>query len=87
VSNAAYRYRARFTMHAPASAVAALVTPTSGLVEAIDDERCHLYTGSNALDALALYVALIGVDFEVDEPPELVDRIRLLADRLHRATP
>jgi len=87
VSNAAYRYRARFTMHAPASAVAALVTPTSGLVEAIDDERCHLYTGSNALDALALYVALIGVDFEVDEPPELVDRIRLIADRLHRATP
>jgi predicted DNA-binding transcriptional regulator YafY len=87
VSNAAYRYRARFTMHAPASAVAALVTPTSGLVEAIDDERCHLYAGSNALDALAIYVALIGFDFEVDEPPELVDQIRRLADRLRRATP
>jgi predicted DNA-binding transcriptional regulator YafY len=87
VSHAAYRYRARFTMHAPAAAVTERVTPLSGLVEAVDEHTCLLYTGANAVDALAIYVALIGFDFEVDEPPELVDQIRVLADRLARATP
>jgi len=87
VSNSVYRYRARFTMHAPAEAVAARVTPTSGLVEAVDETRCHLYTGANAPDALVLYVALIGFDFEVDGPPELIDQLNLLADRLRRAVP
>jgi hypothetical protein len=30
-----------------------------------------LTAGSNSLDELALYIALKGVDFEVQEPPEL----------------
>jgi predicted DNA-binding transcriptional regulator YafY len=86
VSTAAYRYQARFTMHAPAAVVADRITPTSGMVEAIDERACVLYTGSNSLDALAVYVGLIGVDFDVHDPPELVDHIRALADRLDRAT-
>jgi predicted DNA-binding transcriptional regulator YafY len=85
VSNAAYRYRARFVLRAPAAVVAERVTPTSAVVEAIDDEHCAVSTGSNAVDALALYVALIGFDFTVDGPPELVEQIRVLADRLARS--
>jgi hypothetical protein len=30
---------------------------------------------------------MLGADFEVSEPPELVDHIRVLAERYHRATP
>ncbi len=87
VSNAAYKYRVRFTMHAPAAAVAERVTPTSGVVEAVDDARCYLYTGANSIEPMALYVALIGFDFEVESPPELVEQIRILARRLGAATP
>jgi predicted DNA-binding transcriptional regulator YafY len=86
VSSGQHRYRARFTLHAPIEAVADRVPPTSGLLEGMDAHRCRLYTGSNSLDALAVYVGLIGVDFEVHEPPELVEHIRTLAGRLGRAT-
>jgi predicted DNA-binding transcriptional regulator YafY len=85
VSNAVYRYRARFTMYAPAEVVAERVTPTSAIVEALDDQTCLLRTGSNSLDALAIYIGLLGVDFEVHEPPELVDHLSVLGDRLGRA--
>ncbi|HZC26826.1 MAG TPA: YafY family protein [Actinopolymorphaceae bacterium] len=86
VSIAAYRYHARFTMHAPAEVVAEVVTPTSGVVEAVDADTCVLHTGGNSLDQLAIYVAILGFDFEVHEPPELVERLRTLATRLDRAT-
>jgi len=62
------------------------VPPSYGALEAIDDHTCMLRTGADWLGGLALYVATIGVDFEVVEPPELIDQIRALADRLARAT-
>ena len=38
------------------------------------------------LDWLAIRVGMLGIDFEVHEPPELVERFRLLAGRFGRAT-
>jgi hypothetical protein len=38
------------------------------------------------LDTLSVYLALVGFDFEVREPPELAARIRELAERFSRAT-
>jgi len=49
------------------------------------EPRPRLYTGADWLGGLAVYIAAIGVDFEVLEPPELVDEIRLLAERFRRA--
>jgi predicted DNA-binding transcriptional regulator YafY len=49
------------------------------VVEAIDERSCTLHTGSNSLDELAVHVALIGHEFRVHEPPELVDHIHALA--------
>jgi hypothetical protein len=46
-----------------------------------------LSSGANDLDELAVWVALMGIDFEVHEPPELVDRIRALSTRLATAIP
>jgi len=86
VSSAPYRYQARILMHAPIEVVADRASPTASRLEAVDQHSCLLYAGSNSLDTLALYVALKGVDFEVLDPPELVDHMRVLADRLHRAT-
>jgi predicted DNA-binding transcriptional regulator YafY len=86
VSTTVYRYHARCTMHAPAGVVADRIPPTAGVVEPIDEHTCRLDTGANSLDELALHIALIGVDFEVHDPPELVERVRALAARLDRAT-
>ncbi|MQA88075.1 MAG: WYL domain-containing protein [Streptosporangiales bacterium] len=85
VSVAPYRHRARVSLQAPAEVVAERVPPTVGLLEAVDENTCVLTTGSDSLDALAVHLVLIGVDFRVLEPPELVDHIRMLADRLGRA--
>ncbi len=86
ISSAPYRYQARARLHAPAEAVAEWIPPTVGLLEAIDGRSCLLHTGADSLDALAAYVGMFGVDFDVLDPPELVDHIRTLADRLRRAT-
>ena len=85
VAVAAYKYRGVFTMHAPAEAVADVVSPTSCVVEPISGTRCRLTTGSNSLDALAIYVTVFGFDYDVHGPPELVDHVRVLAGRLQRA--
>ena len=59
--------------------------PAVGTLEPIDEHSCLLLTGSDWLGGLAVYVAEIGVDFEVLEPPEFVERVRVLADRFRRA--
>jgi predicted DNA-binding transcriptional regulator YafY len=80
------RYRARVVLHAPIAEVAPRVPPAVGTLEPLDDRRCLLHTGSDWLGGLAVYIAEIGVDFEVLEPPELVARVRVLAGRFARAT-
>jgi predicted DNA-binding transcriptional regulator YafY len=86
VSNAPYRYQGVFTMHAPAEEVAEVVSPTSCVVERIDDRTCTVRTGSNTLDGLAIYVAMFGFEFEVHSPPELIEHLRTVTARLGRAT-
>jgi predicted DNA-binding transcriptional regulator YafY len=87
VSSAGYRFQARVTVHAPAGELAARINPAVGLVEAIDDNSCILATGADSVDTVAVYLGLLDLDFEVTEPPELVARLRILADRYSRALP
>jgi predicted DNA-binding transcriptional regulator YafY len=86
VAFAAHLYRARVILHAPAEAVTERIPPGAGLVEATGEHTCVLHTGASSLDTLSVYLALIGFEFEVEEPPELVDRIRWLAERFTRAS-
>lgn len=85
VSAAAYRFRARVTVHAPAAVIADRIHPAVGVVEAIDDQSCVLATGADSVETVAVYLGLLDADFEVTEPPELVARLGLLADRFQRA--
>jgi predicted DNA-binding transcriptional regulator YafY len=87
VWSAGWRHRARVTLHAPAGTVAARIPPAVGLLEAVDERTCVLDTGADTLDRLAVHLGMLGVDFEVSEPPDLVEHIRTLADRYDRATP
>lgn len=85
VSNAPYRYQVTARLHAPADAVASRVSPTAAVVEAVDERTCLLHVGAPSLEHVPLYLAQLGVDFEAVEPPELVEHVRTLADRLCRA--
>ncbi|WP_067170217.1 helix-turn-helix transcriptional regulator [Microtetraspora niveoalba] len=81
-----YRYRGRFTVHAPAEVIAVRMPPTMAVIEPAGEDACVLSTGSNSLDELAMWVARLGVPFTVHEPPELVEHIRALGTRLVDAT-
>lgn len=81
----AYPFQARLLLSAPASAVAERVPPTTGVVEALDHERCLLITGAYSLDAIALHVAFLGVPFVPLEPPELAGICASLGERLSAA--
>ncbi|XVQ06572.1 helix-turn-helix transcriptional regulator [Spirillospora sp. CA-255316] len=86
ISSAPYRYQARLTMHAPAEAVTGHMPPTVGTVEPVDAETCVLLCGTNNLDEIVVWVALMDIGFEVHDPPELVERIGVMAERLRAAT-
>jgi hypothetical protein len=58
---------------------------TSGQLEAIDADSCTFTTGASSLQMLAGWLATIGVDFDVREPPELLAHLRRAATRLSRA--
>jgi predicted DNA-binding transcriptional regulator YafY len=86
-SAAAWRYHARVTVHAPAEYVLDRINPAVGTVEAVDAQSCVLDTGADSLDTLAVYLGMLGVDFSVTDPPELVEHMRTLADRYRRSVP
>ncbi|MBF6330505.1 helix-turn-helix transcriptional regulator [Nocardia transvalensis] len=85
ISTAPYRYQARIILEVPAAVAADSIPPTIGVIEAVDEHSCLLHTGSNSLDEIAVYVGLFGFPFRVHEPPELVDHLRGLIQRLSAA--
>lgn len=85
VREAIWRYRARILLHAPLAAVAERVTPAMGTLVALDDATCEFRTGADTLPVLAVYLGFLDVDFEVLDPPELRDHLRVLGDRYVRA--
>jgi predicted DNA-binding transcriptional regulator YafY len=86
VDIALWRYRAVVRLHAPAEAVAEAL-PRSVELEPVDERTCVIRTGADTFHMLALYIGLLDVDFDVIEPPGLVDHIRRLAERYRRAAP
>jgi predicted DNA-binding transcriptional regulator YafY len=79
------RFETRVTLHAPADEIASRFPAQWGTIVPIDAHTCEYRTGDDDLAWLALRVVMLGVDFEVREPPELVDHLRALAQRLGRA--
>jgi predicted DNA-binding transcriptional regulator YafY len=85
ITGAPNRYEARVTLHAAADQIASRVPAHWGTIEEIDARSCEYRTGDDDLGWLALRIAMLGVDFEVHEPPELAEHLRALAGRLRRA--
>jgi predicted DNA-binding transcriptional regulator YafY len=85
IAGAWSRYEARVTVHAAAEEIAARLPFVAGSLEPIDAGHCEYRTADDDLEWLALRIAMLGVDVEVHEPPELSEQLELLARRLSRA--
>jgi predicted DNA-binding transcriptional regulator YafY len=85
ISTSPYRYQATVRLHASAESAAERVGPAAGLVEAVDEHTCLLHVGGPSVAGFPVYLAQIGFDFEVLDPPELVEQVRVLAERFARA--
>jgi predicted DNA-binding transcriptional regulator YafY len=83
----ARRHQARVLVHAPAAELAARFGQWFGTITAVDDTSAIVETGADDIEQLAAYLGLLGADFSVDEPPELVAAIRALAARYAAAAP
>lgn len=81
VSAAAWRYRARFVVRAPAAVVAERINPAVGTVEAVEEHTCVLHSGADSVEVMAVYIGRLGLPFTVDGPPELLAHLRTLSQR------
>jgi len=82
---AGWNVHVQITVHAPAAEVLRRINPAVGVVEAIDDHTCVLVTGADTVETVAVYVGMLGLDFTVTEPPELIAHLRTVAERYARA--
>ncbi|WP_435862603.1 helix-turn-helix transcriptional regulator [Streptomyces phaeochromogenes] len=84
VSVRAYATHAVVRLLVPKEEAAQRISPSAGTLEAESDSSCILRTGAASLDVMVIHVMLMGVEFEVLEPVELVEAIRTARDRLTR---
>lgn len=85
VSVEVHEHRARVLLFAPMAVISQRMPPTVGVLEPDGEDRCVLSTGARSLDSLAYWITLFGADFQVLEPPELVQRLREQHARLSQA--
>lgn len=83
VKDAMWRHRGTVLLRAPASRLRGL--PPSLVPEPVDDATCLLRVGGDDLDGIAAWIGVLGVDFEVLDPPELGEAVLRLAERYRRA--
>lgn len=78
-------YRAVVTLHLPAAEVTRGSGASLGNIEPIDERRCRLTSHPDTLQWLAFRLAMLSCEFDVHEPPELIEHLRSLGARLSRA--
>lgn len=77
----------RIAVDAPATEVLARINPTVGVVETLDETHSVLVTGGDSVEIVAVWIGMLGLDFHVSEPPELVEHLRVLGRRYATAVP
>ncbi|GAA3839909.1 YafY family protein [Sphaerisporangium flaviroseum] len=85
IDNIAAPYAFEAVLHAPAERVRRLVGQW-GTIEEIDEGRCLLRMSSDTLDWPTMALGVVGADFEVIHPPELIDHLRDWGTRFTRAS-
>ena len=77
----------RIAVEAPAGEVLRRINPTVGVVETVDEQHSVLVTGADSVEMVAVWIGMLGIDFHVDSPPELVAHVATLATRYAGALP
>jgi predicted DNA-binding transcriptional regulator YafY len=79
------RHRAVLTFLAPVEQLAGRLAHQDGTLEPIDDDRCRYTTWVDSFEWLAMSVALLGVEFRVEEPAGFAEFCARLSGRFGRA--
>lgn len=79
-------YEAVVTVDAPAADVRARLGDAAAAVEAIGEDRSRFRSHPETAPWLAARLTALGCGFAVERPPELVERLAELGERLRRAT-
>ncbi len=74
-------YRVVAVLAEPAAQIAPRLGVAAGELTELDDGRCRWRSHADTLDWLAFRLLGLGCAFRVEEPPELVAHLRVLADR------
>jgi predicted DNA-binding transcriptional regulator YafY len=85
VATTGWKVHARITVFAPAQEVLSRIHAAVGVVESVDDHTSVLVTGADSLEIVAVYIGMLGLDYHVDGPPELVQHLRTIGTRYLRA--
>ncbi len=85
VAIAAYRMEIVVRLFGPYSDLRRKISPEWGLLEEVGEGVCRLRLGANAPEAVAIWLASLGVDFEVEEGTAFAAYVDGLAARLGRA--
>lgn len=80
-----YGHQARLLLSAPLEQMRDRISPAAGVLEAVDEGRCRLTTGGQSLESLAVFILLLGVDFDVEEPTQLLKHLRTLRGHIDHA--
>ena len=85
VAESAWRFRARVVVHTSADVMADRIGRWVGTIEPIDADSCVVDLGADTVETLAVYLGMLGADFEVDPDTELAGQLGRLADRYRAA--
>lgn len=81
------RHRGVVRFAAPIATVSERLFAEAGSLEAIDDTSCRYITGADSWEWLSITVAMVGVPFTIEGPPEFISHARELLERLEQAIP
>lgn len=81
VAFSGWNVHCRIAVDAPADEVLSRINPTVGVVETLDEGHSVLVTGGDSVEIVAVWIGMLGLDFHVTDPPELVEHLRVLARR------
>lgn len=85
ISTSPYRYTARVRYQASVEDIAKVFPAASFDVEPDGPDACIVTTGADDPERMVLYLALPNCEFEILEPPEVIEAARTMAGRLVRS--
>jgi predicted DNA-binding transcriptional regulator YafY len=82
ISSNPYPYVAQVRYFCPKEVVEQHFSPASATVEADGPDACLVTAGADDPQKIPLFLAMVGADFEILGPPEVIDGARAMAARL-----